>query len=123
MKTRFDYENVWITGSGEAVSVVSMTTPHLLDTVKILLQKPARVLSILVSDIESAAFYDTVWAAHNMIDSKKSLKNITSLSESELVEYVKTTPLFNSMLTTLSERGVDVDNIIKLYSSSEAFFR
>ena len=48
MKTRFDYSGVWITGVGEAVPVGNMETPHLLNTVRILVQKPARTLSILV---------------------------------------------------------------------------
>lgn len=123
MKTRFDYEGVWITGLGEAVPVGSMTTPHLLNTVKMLVQKPARVLSILVADIENATFSETVWTVHNAPDRKQSLKNVTSLSETGLVEYVKATPLFKSMLAELAERGVDVDNIMQLYSGSEAFLR
>lgn len=123
MKTRFDYADVWITGFGEAVPIGDMTTPHLLNTVKMLVQKPARVLSILISDIESATFSETVWTAHNKSDRKQSLKNVTGLSEAELVEYVKATPLFKSMLAELTERGVDIENIMNLYSSSEAFFR
>ena len=51
MKTRFDYSGVWITGVGEAVPVGNMETPHLLNTVRMLVQKPARTLSILVAGI------------------------------------------------------------------------
>lgn len=43
MKTRFDYPDVWITGCGEAIPVRNMETPHLLNTVKMLVRKPARV--------------------------------------------------------------------------------
>lgn len=53
MKTRFDYSGVWITGVGEAVPVGNMETPHLLNTVRMLVQKPARTLSILVADLST----------------------------------------------------------------------
>lgn len=92
MKTRFDYSGVWITGVGEAVPVGNMETPHLLNTVRMLVQKPARTLSILVADIEHATFSDTVWTPFNADDRKQSLKNVTSLSDAELVEYVQSTP-------------------------------
>lgn len=121
MKTRFDYSGVWITGVGEAVPVGNMETPHLLNTVRMLVQKPARTLSILVADIEHATFSDTVWTPFNADDRKQSLKNVTSLSDAELVEYVQSTPLFRSMIEELQERGVNTKNVLSLYSSSEAF--
>lgn len=127
MKTRFDYSGVWITGVGEAVPVGNMETPHLLNTVRMLVQKPARkparTLSILVADIEHATFSDTVWTPFNADDRKQSLKNVTSLSDAELVEYVQSTPLFKSMIEELQERGVNTTNVLNLYSSSEAFQR
>lgn len=123
MKTRFDYSGVWITGVGEAVPVGNMETPHLLNTVRMLVQKPARTLSILVADIEHATFSDTVWTPFNADDRKQSLKNVTSLSDAELVEYVQSTPLFKSMIEELQERGVNTKNVLSLYSSSEAFQR
>ena len=61
MKTRFDIPNVWITAAGEVISVQNMETPHLLNTVKMLIQKPSRVLSMLIVDIENATFADPVW--------------------------------------------------------------
>ena len=39
-------------------------------------------------------FSDTVWTPFNADDRKQSLKNVTSLSDAELVEYVQSTPLF-----------------------------
>lgn len=115
MKTRFDYSGVWITGVGKVVPVGNMETPHLLNTV--------RMLSILVADIEHATFSDTVWTPFNADDRKQSLKNVTSLSDAELVEYVQSTPLFKSMIEELQERGVNTKNVLSLYSSSEAFQR
>ena len=112
MKTRFDYSGVWITGVGEAVPVGNMETPHLLNTVRMLVQKPARTLSILVADIEHATFSDTVWTPFNADDRKQSLKNVTSLSDAELVEYVQSTPLFKSMIEELQERGVNTKNVL-----------
>ena len=114
MKTRFDYSGVWITGVGEAVPVGNMETPHLLNTVRMLVQKPARTLSILVADIEHATFSDTVWTPFNADDRKQSLKNVTSLSDAELVEYVQSTPLFKSMIEELQERGVNTKNVLSL---------
>jgi hypothetical protein len=123
MKTRFDYPGIWITGAGEVVSVGSMETPHLLNTVRMLVQKPARTLSILVSDIERANISDSVWTPFNADDRRQSIKNVTSLSDAEIVEYVQATPLFKSMIEELQERGVNTKNILNLYSCSEAFQR
>ena len=120
MKTRFDYEGVWITGFG-AVPVADMETAHLLNIVKILVQKPARTLSMLISDIENATFSETVWTAHNEVDKKQSLRNVTSLSDTELTEYAISSPLFKSMIDELKSRGVNTDNIVKLYTTAESF--
>lgn len=124
MKTRFDYSGVWFTGVGEAVPVGNMETPHLPGIRCVCSSRnPARTLSILVADIEHATFSDTVWTPFNADDRKQSLKNVTSLSDAELVEYVQSTPLFKSMIEELQERGVNTKNVLSLYSSSEAFQR
>ena len=122
MKTRFDIPNVWITAAGEVISVQNMETPHLLNTVKMLIQKPSRVLSMLMVDIENATFADPVWTikkAHR----KESLKNVTSLSADELVEYVQDTPLFRSMVAELQARGVNTDHVVQLFSSADMLNR
>lgn len=121
MKTRFDYEGVWITGLGVAIPVAEMETAHLLNTVRMLVQKPARTLSILISDIENATFSETVWTAYNTGDKKQSLRNVTSLSDTELTEYAINSPLFKSMIDELKSRGVNTDNIVKLYTTAESF--
>lgn len=120
MKTRFDYEGVWITSLG-AMPVADMDTAHLMNTVKMLIQKPARTLSMLISDIENATFSETVWTAHNAVDKKQSLRNVTSLSDTELTEYAINSPLFKSMIDELKSRGVNTDNIVKLYTTAESF--
>lgn len=53
MKTRFD-GGFWIGASGQAFSPVEMTTDHLLNTVKMLKNRPAVVVSMIVRDIEAA---------------------------------------------------------------------
>lgn len=61
MKTRFDGK-IWVMAYGVAIEVKEMETAHLLNTVKMLVQKPARVQAMLVDDIERATFADpTVW--------------------------------------------------------------
>lgn len=49
MNTRFD-GRLWIGALGVTFKVKEMETRHLLNTVKMLLQKPARVQTMLVAD-------------------------------------------------------------------------
>lgn len=55
MNTRFDGQ-LWIGAFGVTLEVKEMETGNLLNTVKMLLQKPARVQAMLVADIENATF-------------------------------------------------------------------
>lgn len=122
MNTRFD-GRLWIGALGVTFKVEEMETRHLLNTVKMLLQKPARVQTMLVADIESATFAESqAWTSNRREDIRKvSVHNITSLSAEELVEYVKGTTLFNTMLAELDARGVNTENIMQLYTKDEAF--
>ncbi len=122
MKTRFDGK-IWIAAFGVAVEVEKMETAHLLNTVKMLVQKPARVQAMLVDDIERATFADpTVWTPTGEGDTRKlSLRNVTSLSADELTTYVTGTPLFKAMLEELETRGINTENIMQLYTKDEAF--
>ena len=108
---------------GVTLEVKEMETGHLLNTIKMLLQKPARVQAMLVADIENATFAEPqAWTANRKEDIRKvSVHNITSLSAEELVEYVKGTTLFNTMLAELEARGVNTENIMQLYTTDEAF--
>lgn len=121
MKTRFDYTGIWIDGTGKALPMSSMETQHLLNTARMLIQKPNRVLSILIDDIEHETFDGREWKFRDTDDRRRSLKNVTSLSETELAEYVKSTPLFNSLIWELQERGVNTENLLNFYACSEAF--
>ena len=61
MKTRFDETKYWITAGGEAIRLCDMETSHLLNTVKMLLQKPTRTQAMLVIDIERNSRDAAVW--------------------------------------------------------------
>lgn len=113
MKTRFDGK-LWIGAFGLAIEVKDMETAHLLNTVKMLVQKPARVQAMLVNDIEDAT-------GNGEDIRKKSLHNATSLSSEELVQYVTGTPLFKAMMEELEARGVNTENIMELYTKDAAF--
>lgn len=105
MNTRFDGQ-LWIGAFGVTLEVKEMETGHLLNTVKMLLQKPARVQAMLVADIENATFAEPqAWTANRKEDIRKvSVHNITSLSAEEL-----------------EARGVNTENIMQLYTMDEAF--
>ena len=122
MKTRFDGK-IWVMAYGVAIEVKEMETAHLLNTVKMLVQKPARVQAMLVDDIERATFADpTVWMPTGEGDTRKlSLRNVTSLSADELTTSVTGTPLFKAMLEELETRGINTENIMQLYTKDEAF--
>lgn len=122
MKTRFGGK-IWVMAYGVAIEVKEMETAHLLNTVKMLVQKPARVQAMLVDDIERATFADpTVWTPTGEGDTRKlSLRNVTSLSADELTTYVTGTPLFKAMLEELETRGINTENIMQLYTKDEAF--
>ena len=122
MKTRFDGK-LWIAAFGVVIEVKEMETLHLLNTVKMLVQKPARVQAMLVDDIERATFADpAVWTPTGEADTRKqSLHNVTSLSADELTTYVTGTPLFKAMLEELETRGINTENIMQLYTKDEAF--
>ena len=123
MKTRFDGK-LWIGAFGLAMEVKDMETAHLLNTVKMLGQKPARVQAMLVTDIEDATFEEQeAWTPNGNGEDirKKSLHNATSLSSEELVQYVTGTPLFKAMTEELEARGVNTENIMELYTKDTAF--
>lgn len=123
MKTRFDGK-LWIGAFGLALEVKDMETAHLLNTVKMLVQKPARVQAMLVTDIEEATFEEQeAWTPNGSGEDirKKSLHNATSLTSEELVQYVTGTPLFKAMMDELEARGVNTENIMELYTKDAAF--
>lgn len=123
MKTRFDGK-LWIGAFGVVFEVKKMETAHLLNVVKMLVQKPARVQAMLVDDIEDATFEEQeAWTPSGNEEDirKKSLHNATSLSSEELIQYVTSTTLFKTLLDELEARGVNTENIMQLYTKDTAF--
>lgn len=123
MKTRFDGK-LWIGAFGLVLEVKEMETAHLLNVVKMLVQKPARVQAMLVKDIEDATFEEQeAWTPSGNEEGirKKSLHNATSLSSEELIQYVTSTTLFKALLDELEARGVNTENIMQLYTKDTAF--
>ena len=125
MKTRFCNYGLWITATGEVRNVSDMDTDHIFNTVRMLLQKPSRVINMLIKDMEDYAnvssfqIFPVAWEPD--IDSvlKKSIHNVTSMTVKQLVNYVKKTPLFQSMCDELERRGVNVTNIISVFETDE----
>lgn len=120
MKTRFDVTDVWVRTYTSPVKISDMSTPHILNAVKMFIQNPVRTLSMLITDIESTAFSETIWTAHNNCDKMQSLKNVTSMSCEELIEYAMNSPLFKSLIAELDSRGVNTENVIRLFTTAEA---
>lgn len=127
MKTRFDTYGKWITGNGELMFVRDMSTTHILNTMRMLIQKPSRTMSMLISDVEGCVcgspcqIFPLAWEPDLDDVLKKSIYNITSMSADELKTYVRKTPLFQSFCDELSKRGVNVENIVDRLHDCEAF--
>lgn len=117
MKTRFDETKYWITAGGEAIRLCDMETSHLLNTIKMLLQKPTRTQAMLIVDIERNAVSSTVWEPHPQDPCALSIHNVTSLTAEELVDYAKGTPLFAALISELESRGVNTNNTITLFET------
>lgn len=107
MKTRFDETKYWITTGGEAIRLCDMETSHLLNTVKMLLQKPTRTQAMLVIDIERNSRDAAVWVPNPQDPRILSIHNVTSLTAEELVDYVKSTPLYGSVGDAFGTYDVD----------------
>ena len=122
MKTRFDNYGLWITTHGEITSVCNMDTSHIMNTMRMFIQKPSRTMSMLIKDIEgSEVSVLSAWEPNAKISLKQSLHNATSMTVDELKSYVKHTPLFQSMCDELGKRGVNVANILSVLETCDSF--
>ena len=119
MTTRFDESKYWITAGGEVIRLSDMETSHLLNTVKMLLQKPTRTQAMLVTDIERNSRAAAVWVPNPQDPRALSIHNVTSLTAEELVEYVKGTPLFAALLSELETRGVNTENTVTMFETTD----
>ena len=120
MKTRFDETKRWITGMGEIIEINNMETTHLMNTIRMFVQKPYISMGIIVKDIERNKAYSQInraWSPDVQSEydvTKASISNITSMDEGEIIEYTLNSPLGQAMLTELAVRGVNIDNFIEM---------
>lgn len=127
MKTRFDVYGKWITATGEVRNVSDMDTDHIMNTIRMLIQKPSRTVGMLVHDLEGCVYgspleiFPVAWEPDIHCVLKQSIHNVTSMSMDELKIYVKETPLFQSMCDELGRRGVNVSNILSILESCDSF--
>lgn len=104
MKTRFD-GTLWIGAGGQAFRPAEMGTDHLLNTVKMLKNRPGVVIAMVVRDIEATPDccpFDPFGGGHSELV-KQSLFNITSLSPK----------------AELLSRGVNVENYLSMIEGPE----
>lgn len=110
MRTRFDNSSKWIKSDGTFKEIEEMETTHLLAVLNMFVKKPQATISMLLTDIESG---DEAWSkVINPNSRSKSLRNITSMSFSEVVDYSLNSPLGTSMIIELESRGVNVTNFL-----------
>lgn len=118
MKTRFDQTEYWTTAYGEVTRISEMETGHLMNIVRMFIRKPYLIVSTLISDVESSSGHDSVWTPTPGCESdikKESLYNITSLTSKQLVDYVFGTPLVCAIKQELTNRGINLVNMIELW--------
>lgn len=124
MKTRFDNTVMWVTSDGSETNIRDMETTHLLNTVKMFIQKPYRIVSILIKDVErySQHHYPEVWTPTHQGASSvvtQSIGTITSMSKEQLVDYALGSPLCAAMIEELTRRGVNVSNVLEIFGSED----
>lgn len=120
MKTRFD-GTLWIGAGGQAFRPAEMGTDHLLNTVKMLKNRPGVVIAMVVRDIEATPDccpFDPFGGGHSELV-KQSLFNITSLSPEQVSDYALNSPLGMAMKAELLSRGVNVENYLSMIEGTE----
>lgn len=121
MKTRFD-GSVWIGAGGMTFTPAEMETDHLLNTVKMLKNRPAVIISMVVRDVEASPDCTpfTPFGADSHTELvKKSLFNLTSMTPEEVSAYALNSPLGTTMKNELIKRGVNVENFLNMVESPE----
>ena len=120
MKTRFD-GTVWIGAGGTAFLPAEMDTDHLLNTLKMLKNRPAVVVTMVVRDIESTPDccpFDPFGNCHGDVV-KQSLFNITSMPPEQVSAYALNSTLGTAMKAELISRGVNVENYLSMIETPE----
>lgn len=120
MKTRFD-GTVWIGAGGTAFLPAEMDTDHLLNILKMLKNRPAVVVTMVVRDIESTPDccpFDPFGNCHGDVV-KQSLFNITSMTPEQVSAYALNSTLGTAMKAELISRGVNVENYLSMIETPE----
>lgn len=120
MKTRFD-GTVWIGAGGTAFLPIEMDTDHLLNTLKMLKNRPAVVVTMVVRDIESTPDccpFSPFGNSHADVV-KQSLFNITSMTPEQVSAYALNSTLGTAMKAELISRGVNVENYLSMIETPE----
>lgn len=120
MKTRFD-GTVWIGAGGTAFLPAEMDTDHLLNTLKMLKNRLAVVVTMVVRDIESTPDccpFDPFGNCHGDVV-KQSLFNITSMTPEQVSAYALNSTLGTAMKAELISRGVNVENYLSMIETPE----
>ena len=120
MKTRFD-GNLWIGANGVVFTPSELETDHLLNTVKMLKNRPAVVVTMVVRDIESAPDccpFDPFGTCHGDVV-RKSLFNITSMKPEQVSAFALNSTLGMALKAELISRGVNVENYLSMIETPE----
>lgn len=114
MKTRFDCADSWTTVTGEEIRIEEMTTIHLMNLFGMFVRRPDRTMAMLVSDIDSGEYAERVWFPRKTEDVKQSIANVTSMSETDLIDYALSSPLGEAVKAELVKRGVQLENSLAI---------
>lgn len=101
--TRFDSSEFWIDGKGNKLEIKKMSVQHLMNIVKMFIEKPFSIQEMLIKDVGQ------IWG----IDNKASIRNITSMNLGETMDYFYSSELFTALEKTLIENGVNFEQFLK----------
>lgn len=111
LKTRFNETEFWKGSGNKKYKIPEMETSHLLNTLKMFDEKPFRTVRMLVDDIENSIVFTY---GNNASEKKQSITNATSMTEQELKCFALDSPVATAMKDELVNRGVNVENIMRL---------
>jgi len=114
VKTRFDDAEHWVVACGEVLDIEDISTTHLINIFNMLHRRPDRTMVMLITDVETGDYNDHVWTPTQKDEDAiaESIRNITSMTAEELVSYAMLSPLGKAIKTALTDRGVNVDNML-----------
>lgn len=112
IKTRFDNTEFWETKS-ETHKICDMETAHIINLIRLFKRKPSMILRILLESIDDAQFS---FSKNNAVN---ATKEVTSMTEEELIGVAMNSDLVRSLKEELEERGVNTENVLQLRDREE----